>query len=552
MSTLQRMFAAFTAVVFIGAIQGFLMLSSLGSVGEKAIFVATKPIMGVDNARAAWSSYRDAQEFLADYLEATTKPESKGALVDFEARMAKLSAQLDRVSEAITSTKANDILNSLRSDIWEWAQKAQILLGASTATDIPSQHSLKQVEVEIRTSLDELVALQIANANEVGSQVEEAVSTARYLGLIFILLGITAGAVIAFFLGRAITQPLKRLASTMQKLSRGELEVSVADQNRKDEIGSMAVAVQVFKANMIEAERLRSEQADSEKRVVELRKADMSRLANDFEAAIGNIVVTVSQASGQLESAARTLTKTAETTQNLSSSVAVASEQASANVEAVASATEEMTASIHEIARHVQESNQIAEQAVQQARKTDMRIAELSQAADRIGDVVKLITAVAEQTNLLALNATIEAARAGEAGKGFAVVAQEVKILSAQTAKATNEITAQIAGIQAATRESVADIKEIGTTIERISNIASIIAAAAEEQGAVTEEISRSIQVAAQGTSEVATSITDVNRGANETGSASAQVLASARSLSGESNQLKVQVDRFLSTVRAA
>jgi methyl-accepting chemotaxis protein len=551
MSTLQRMFAAFAAVVFIGAAQGFLMLSSLGTVGDKAIYLSTKPLAGVDNARGAWASYRDAQELLAKFQ--SSNGQNKDAPIrSFEQNVTKLGEHLNRLAEGVTSTQAIDILNSLKSDVWEWNQKARIVFGASQATDIPSTHSLAEIEVEIRQALDELVALQMSDAGKVRLEVEEAVGYARYLGMLFIALGVIAGAVIAFIMGRMITQPLQRLAGTMQDLSQGQLAVTVADQARKDEIGRMAAAVQVFKDNMIETERLRDERANSEKRLADLRKADMNRLATDFETAIGNIVVTVSQASGQLENAARMLTKTAETTQNLSSSVAVASGQASANVEAVASATEEMTASIHEIARHVQESNQIAGEAVKQAKDTDSRIGKLSLAADRIGDVVKLITAIAEQTNLLALNATIEAARAGEAGKGFAVVAQEVKMLSSQTAKATSEISTQIADIQTATRESVSAIKEIGTTIERLSNIASIIAAAAEEQGAVTEEIARSIQVAAQGTSEVANSITDVNRGASETGSASAQVLASARSLSVESNQLKAQVERFLATVRAA
>jgi len=207
---------------------------------------------------------------------------------------------------------------------------------------------------------------------------------------------------------------------------------------------------------------------------------------------------------------------------------------------------------VNEISRQVQESAKISGEAVKQARDTDARINALSQAAGRIGDVVKLITAIAEQTNLLALNATIEAARAGEAGRGFAVVASEVKQLASQTAKATDEISTQIAGMQTATQESVAAIKEIGGTIARISEIASTIAAAVEEQGAATQEIARNVGEAAKGTAQVASNITDVNRGAGETGSASSQVLSSAQSLSSESNHLKAEVDKFLSTVRAA
>jgi methyl-accepting chemotaxis protein len=303
---------------------------------------------------------------------------------------------------------------------------------------------------------------------------------------------------------------------------------------------------------MIKARELEAAAAETEKHNAAQRKADMHKLADEFQAAVGNIVDTVSSASTQLEAAANTLTKTAEVTPDLTGAVAAASEQASANVQSVASSTEEMTASVDEISRQVQESSRIAGDAVNQAQRTDARINELSQAAGRIGDVVKLITAIAEQTNLLALNATIEAARAGEAGRGFAVVASEVKQLASQTAKATEEISAQITGMQTATQDSVAAIKEIGGTIGRISDIASTIAAAVAEQGAATTEIARNVGHATKGTTQVAISITDVNRGAGETGTASAQVLASARSLSAESRHLRSEVAKFLSTVRAA
>jgi methyl-accepting chemotaxis protein len=295
-----------------------------------------------------------------------------------------------------------------------------------------------------------------------------------------------------------------------------------------------------------EERKVAREQAEAE------RKTGMQKLADEFEAAVGKIVDKVSTTSMELESAAGSMSKTAETTQELSAAVASASEESSANVQSVAAATDEMATSVTEIGRQVQESSRIANEAVSQAERTDGRIAELSQAAGRIGDVIKLITAIAEQTNLLALNATIEAARAGEAGKGFAVVAQEVKQLASQTAKATDDIRSQIAGMQTATQESVTAIKEIGGTIGKISQIATSVAAAVEEQGASTQEIARNIQQAAEGTSQVTGNITEVTRGASETGSAATQVLQSAQSLSNESNQLKMKVAKFLATVRAA
>jgi methyl-accepting chemotaxis protein len=361
-----------------------------------------------------------------------------------------------------------------------------------------------------------------------------------------------ASLLLVFVIAHSITRPLDALEGAMNELAAGKLDAAVPGTGRGDEIGAMATAVEVFKENAVRVRQMEAEQKEAERRVAEQRKAEMHKLADEFEKAVGGIVETVSSASTELEASAGTLTKTAETTQQLATTVAAASEEASVNVQSVASATNEMSASVNEIARQVQESSKIANEAVSQAQKTDARITELSQAAGRIGDVVKLITAIAEQTNLLALNATIEAARAGEAGRGFAVVATEVKALASQTAKATEEIGTQISGMQTATHESVAAIKEIGGTIGRISEIASTIAAAVEEQGAATQEIARNVQQAAQGTTEVASNITAVNRGAGETGSASTQVLSSAQSLSQESNRLKLEVDKFLATVRAA
>jgi methyl-accepting chemotaxis protein len=281
-------------------------------------------------------------------------------------------------------------------------------------------------------------------------------------------------------------------------------------------------------------------------------QAAVVKITDGFEAVVGEIIGAVSSASAKLENSAGTLTKTAEKTQLLSAAVAATSQQVSSNVQSVASSTEEMTNSVHEIGRQVSQSTAIAEEAVRQAEQTDAGISELSRTAERIGDVLKLITSIAEQTNLLALNATIEAARAGDAGRGFAVVASEVKALASQTAKATEDISQQIAGIQTATHASVAAIKQISGTIRQISNIAAGIAGSVEAQGSATREISRNVQEVASSTSKVTSNITEVNQGAGETGSASSQVLASAKSLSTESNRLKLEVDKFLRSVRAA
>ncbi len=384
---------------------------------------------------------------------------------------------------------------------------------------------------------------------EAAHEMAVAERTSLAIGVCAIVL-LLATWVFSFF---TIARPMRALTAAMEELAGGNFAVVLPGLGRKDEVGGVAGAVEKFK--VVSEQKARDEAEAKMKQdqiAAQQRKADMIKLADDFEGAVGEIVETVSSASTELEASAGVLTKTAERAQEVTTTVAAASEEASTNVQSVASATEELSSSVNEISRQVQESARMANEAVDQARTTNDRVSELSKAASRIGDVVELINTIAGQTNLLALNATIEAARAGEAGRGFAVVASEVKALAEQTAKATGEIGQQITGIQAATQDSVNAIKEISGTIEKLSEIASTIAAAVEEQGAATQEISRNVQQAAEGTRQVSSNIIDVQRGAGETGSASSQVLSAAQSLSRDSNRLKLEVGKFLDSVRAA
>ncbi len=450
---------------------------------------------------------------------------------------------------------ASTILPAIKADIGKKLAKyeSDFAAWAAAAQDLAAHGSAMSKEFRaIEPILDE-IEKDVAQ-RYVTAQAAEASTRASIKLWMWVALGCSVLLVgsVSYFIGRSISTALMAMVRAMSGLAGGNTSVAIPGVGRKDEIGEMAGAVVVFKTNMAEAERLRAEQAEADALGRAQRKADMLRLADGFESAVGEAIETVSSAATELEASSNTLTRAAERGHGLATAVAAASEEASANVQSVSSASEELTSSVSEISRQVQESARVGELAVEQAQRTNARVAELTKAAGRIGDVVELINSIAAQTNLLALNATIEAARAGEAGKGFAVVAAEVKALADQTAKATAEISQHIDAIQSATEDSVGAIEEIGGTIGRMSEISSAIASAVEEQGAATQEISRNIQHAAQGTSQVSANIADVQRGAGETGAASSQMHSAAQSLSRESNRLKSEVARFLESVRAA
>ncbi|HWL18943.1 MAG TPA: HAMP domain-containing methyl-accepting chemotaxis protein [Bradyrhizobium sp.] len=450
--------------------------------------------------------------------------------------------------------------------------EAQLLAGLKEATALLGEYRQALTRlVENAKTIDDLVTAMSGSAGAimrgtsamkadlVSDQQRLEADTHAIIGetqrLIIMLAagGFVLGGLLALLLGRGISKPMTAMCKAMRELASGHFDVVLPGLGRADELGEMAGAVEEFKVQAIaKAERDAATQDARNKAAGTARRAELIRFADDFEAAVGAIVSNVSASAGHLEQAASTLTRTAEATQRLSGQATGRSEEASGNIQSVASATEELSVSVDEIGRQVRESNRIAEAAVAQAEQTDGRIGKLSRAAQEIGDVVKLITAIAEQTNLLALNATIEAARAGDAGRGFAVVAAEVKSLSEQTAKATDEISHHISSMQGATQESVTAIKEIGATIGQISNIASSIASAVEQQGGATQQIARNVQSVAQGTREATSNIVEVTRGATETGAASGEVLNSAKALSSESTRLKAELDRFMVNIRAA
>jgi methyl-accepting chemotaxis protein len=366
------------------------------------------------------------------------------------------------------------------------------------------------------------------------------------------LTGLLIAGFAAFWLGRGIVVPLTETCASMDRLIKGDLGFHVPFSDRRNEIGRIARSLQVFKDHLVEANRLRAEQEETKARAAAERRAVLSQIADDFERSVGGVIQGTTSAAGELQHSASSMSTIAEGTRDQSAKVAAAAEQAATNVQTVAASAEELSSSIKEIARQVTQSSSIAQSAVQQVANTEALVEKLAEASQKIGEVMALIQTIAEQTNLLALNATIESARAGETGKGFAVVANEVKALSAQTAKATEEITSQIAGIRDATGSAVIAIREIGTTIGHMNEITGSIAAAVEEQGAATQEIARSVQQAAQGTQGVTQNIVGVREASAQVGAASTLVLDAAGQLSTQSDQLKSETEKFLGGIRAA
>ncbi|WP_339035525.1 methyl-accepting chemotaxis protein [Bradyrhizobium symbiodeficiens] len=488
--------------------------ASNGAAGKPVGEVATRVGANLDKVGKVWS------EYMATYLT----PEEKG------------------VADTFTPKRANYVERGLKPALSLLSQQKYVELAAALAGPA------RELYDAAKADLDKLVEIQVREA-----KAEYDAATYEYgwligIALALLALSVTVAGLLSRQTIRAIMRPLQRLNDAMLSVNAGKLDNRIVVE-RDDELGVALRNLQTLQA-IVRFDR--DELGATQRRSAAQRKVEMIKLAGSFESAVGEIIETVSSASTELEASANTLTSTAERGEKLATTVAAASEEASTNVQSVASATEELSSSVNEIGRQVQESARMANEAVEQARLTDQKVGELSMAAARIGDVVELINTIAGQTNLLALNATIEAARAGEAGRGFAVVASEVKALAEQTAKATGEISQQIAGIQGATQDSVNAIKMISSTIKSLSEISSTIAAAVEEQGAATQEIARNVQQAAQGTHQVSSNISDVQRGATETGSASAQVLDAAQALSSDSNRLRTEVGRFLDSVRAA
>jgi methyl-accepting chemotaxis protein len=447
----------------------------------------------------------------------------------------------DTVDALLALGNGQDNVFDLRHRELEATQKGESVLNEAHA-----------VINELQENVNNLVKVVRKDTNSASDRLEATIKTGTIIVVAIAAAGVLAAVLIIWlYVGRNIVRRLTSLQRAMTQMAGGDLTAEVSGEDATDEVGEMARTLAVFKQSMVEAQRLATVQ-EVERQAKERRALALEALTGSFETKVGQLVQTLSSAAKQMQEAARSMTSTAAETNHQSTVVATASEETSTNVQTVATATEELASSISEIGRQVAHSAQIALRAVSDTKRTDETVQALADSAQKIGDIVNLINSIAGQTNLLALNATIEAARAGDAGKGFAVVAGEVKSLASQTAKATDEIAAQITRVQAATKQTVDAIREISVTIQEINQISTTIAAAVEQQGSATQEIARSVQQAARGTQEVSSNIVTVKQAAANTGSAASQVLGAAEQLSLEAQQLSGEVDHFLTEVKAA
>ncbi|MCJ2084866.1 methyl-accepting chemotaxis protein [Methylobacterium sp. E-005] len=546
----------FASLALIAAVQGIVSLRKLNAIGARIELLDSNALPSVNAAHTLSTWVMRTRLWQFRYLIADTDTEralSSKTIADLSQNLEKTKTYyVDLISSAEERETFEDfctkwkILSASWNDIIDIDPKQRDLIYTKFRGPINAEY------IAVTGAAQKLVAFNVAAGAAAGVAArEEQAQAMRLTQIMLVLAAVTALVAIVFAL-LGISRPIERMTVAMRRLSQNDAETTIPNVGRGDEIGSMAAAVQVFKDNLIRTRQLEADTAQARLAAEEQRKAGMRQMADGFEAAVGGIIGMVSSSATELQATAQTMTATATETASQSTTVAAAAEEAASNVNTVAAAAEELGSSVQEIGRQVAGSAELAQRAVHEADQTGTLVQELSAAVSRIGDVVGLISTIAGQTNLLALNATIEAARAGAAGKGFAVVASEVKALAEQTAKATSEISGQIAQIQASTGQAVTSIGGITGRIREISDVASSIAAAVEQQGAATQEIVRNVSQAAMGTGEVTSNISSVAGAAEETGAAANQVLGAASELSRQSEHLSAEVERFLATVRAA
>jgi methyl-accepting chemotaxis protein len=552
MSILHRLLVAFGLIVAVGIAQGAVTIWNLNDLSGKVEIATTQPITGVDAARSAWDEFRQAEQHLSGVTEGIRFESSVDTIARFKSQVSRVESELARLRSALTSDEAQRLGTGVAELVGQWRKNALALLGEAPATSIVAPHAMAQIEGRIRKDLRDLVTIALKDAEEARTGIRSETAFSQTLAGFLLILTIVLGATLAVLSAISIRSPLGRVNEAMKALADGTLDVANHERTRRDEIGSMARTLEVFRSNALEMRRLEAEKSEAEERTARERQRLMSEVAASFEAQVGSVIERVEIIVTELHRATRSMAGAAETTRGQVVRAIREAETSSNDVGSVAAASHEMASSAREVSGRSAQSHAMASEVVGLVEFSNKAIGSLVNTTGTIGEMAGLISSVAAKTNLLALNATIEAARAGEAGRGFAVVAQEVKSLADQTRNATEAIAANISSVQLATREVVASMDAIRGSVGQMGSALGEVAHAMSGQEAAAGEIATSMHRASDGADVVRRTLNSVSEAFDGVSTTTGGIIELLQELDASARTLRGESGAFLSQVRAA